>query len=144
MKARKVSRNPVKKLGRKPSAGKSDLYAIFNSIKPMMKKYEDPLVARVDNDSRYDLWSEKNVVIAGRPRKEVYFASVVIQSNYVGFYFMPIYTHEGQKKVFKPELLKTLKGKSCFHIKSPDPELMRQVDEALRIGFDLYKKNGWV
>jgi hypothetical protein len=56
---------------------------------------------------------------------------------------MPIYTDTELRILFKPELLKTLKGKSCFHLKSIDPVILRQIKEALKIGYDLFKKRGW-
>ena len=117
---------------------------IFRDLKKIMKEYERPFVARLDDDSHYDLWSIKDVGIAGRKRKEVFFAGLIIQSNYVGFYYMPIYTDSGLENIFKKELLSTLKGKSCFHIKKLDKTLVAQIREALDVGFTLYKKNGWV
>ena len=93
---------------------------------------------------RYDLWSFKDLEIAGRKRKEVYFAGLIIQSSYVGFYYMPIYTDVSLKDVFKPELLKLLKGKSCFHVKKLDKELESQIAFALEKGYKLYKKRGWI
>jgi hypothetical protein len=74
----------------------------------------------------------------------VFFASIIIQSKYVGFYYMPIYTDTGLKDVFKPELLGLLKGKSCFHVKKLDAGLEEQISKALEIGYDLYKKRGWI
>jgi len=94
--------------------------------------------------SRYGLWSFKELEIAGRERKEVYFAGLIIQSSYVGFYFMPIYADASLKKVFGPELLALLKGKSCFHVKKLDKKLEGQVAKALKEGYSLYKKRGWV
>ena len=82
--------------------------------------------------------------IAGRKRKEVFFASIIIQSTYVGFYYMPIYTDVSLKDFFKPELLKLLKGKSCFYIRDLSPEITFQIEEALEMGYNLYKKRGWV
>ncbi|AFH50820.1 Hypothetical protein IALB_3117 [Ignavibacterium album JCM 16511] len=117
---------------------------IFYQIKSLMKKYEPSLVARSDFDSRYELWSEKEIEIDGRKRKEFYFAGLIIQSNYVGFYFMPIYTDASLKDIFESELLSTLKGKSCFHIKKLDKKLLTQIKKSLEIGFKLYKKRGWV
>jgi len=38
------------------------------------------------------------------------------------------------KDVFRPELLKLLKGKSCFHIKQLDANLEKQIKEALEKG----------
>lgn len=117
---------------------------IFDQIKKLMKKYEPPFNARSDYESRYELWSEKEIEIEGRIRKDVYFAGLIIQSNYVGFYYMPAYTTALIKEIFEPELLSTLKGKSCFHIKQLDKKLLSQIKKSLEIGFKLYKKHGWV
>ena len=121
-----------------------DLIKIFNRLKKVLKKFEDPLKPKFDLDSKYDLWSFKDLVIAGRKRKEIYFAGLIIQSKYVGLYYMPIYTDTSLKDVFKPELLKLLKGKSCFHIKQLDAGLEKQIERALEKGYALYKKRGWI
>ncbi len=99
---------------------------------------------KFDLDSKYDLWSFKEVEVAGRKRKEVFFASIIIQSRHVGLYYMPVYTDTDLKDVFEPELLKLLKGKSCFHIKKLDSILERQIKEALEAGYQLYKRRGWI
>ena len=57
---------------------------------------------------------------------------------------MPICTDIQLKKTFNPELLKLLKGKSCFHVKVLDESLEQQIDEALKIGHELYRKRGWI
>jgi hypothetical protein len=98
----------------------------------------------MDDASHYDLWSIKDLVIEGRKRKEVYFAGLIIQKGYVGFYFMPVYGDTDLKPVFASELLKLLKGKSCFHVKKLTPELLDQVRSALRIGYEAYQARGWV
>jgi hypothetical protein len=121
-----------------------ELVKLFNRLKKMLKKYEDPLKPKFDLEGKYDLWSFKDLEIAGRKREEVNFATIIIQSSYVGLYYMPIYTDRELKDVFKPELLKTLKGKSCFHIKKMDKNLEGQIENALDIGYKLYKKRGWV
>ena len=121
-----------------------ELVEIFNGLKKMMKKYEPPFEPKFDLDSKYDLWSFKDLEIAGRKRKEVNFATIIIQSRHVGLYYMPIYTDTDLKDVFKPELLSLLKGKSCFHVKALTPEIREQIEHALEVGFRLYKKRGWV
>lgn len=120
------------------------LQEIFNTLRSLMAEYQPPFVARMDDSSHFDLWSEKQVVIAGRKRNDVYYAGLIIQKSYVGFYYMPVYTNTELKEVFHPDLLKLLKGKSCFHIKKLDPQLMDQIRAALKIGFEQYQKNGWV
>ena len=117
---------------------------LFTQLKEMLQRYSPPFQSKNDIESYYDLWSFKDLVIEGRKRKEVAFASVIIQSSYVGFYFMPVYAEPEVKVLFKPELLSKLKGKSCFHIKQLTPELREQISDALEQGFEMYKNRGWV
>jgi len=122
-----------------------NLYQIFQRLKATLMMFEKPTMApKIDLDSRYELWSQKDVVINGRRRREVFFAALIIQSNYVGFYFMPVYIDTSLKEVFAPELLKLLKGESCFHIKQLDENLEKQISDALCKGYDLYKQRGWI
>jgi hypothetical protein len=122
----------------------NELIEVYKRLKEILKRYENPLKSKFDFDSRYDLWSVKELVIDGRKRKEVSFAALIIQSNYVGFYYMPVYTDVDLKSVFGPELLKLLKGKSCFHIKELNDLLEKQIIEALDLGYSLYKERGWI
>jgi len=123
---------------------KIELLEIYRRIKIIMKRYEGPLLPKMDLDSKYDLWSIKDVVIEGRKKKEVFFAGLIIQSNYVGFYYMPVYTDADITQMFDPQLLKLLKGKSCFHIRKLDDELEMHIGAVLEAGFSLYKEKGWI
>lgn len=110
-----------------------------------MTPYEHGSIkARIDTDTRYELWSEKELVADGRKRNDVYFAGLIIQSKYVGFYYMPVYIEPEMKTFFQQELLKMLKGKSCFHIKKLDGALEIQIAEALEKGYKLYEERDWV
>jgi hypothetical protein len=120
------------------------LVAIFDRLKELLKEYEGLFTPKLDLDSRYDLWSFKDIDIDGRKRKEIYFAGLIIQSSYVGFYYMPIYTDAKLEDVFGSELLRLKRGKSCFHVRTLDGVLEDQIRRALRIGFDLYRKRGWL
>ena len=122
----------------------NDLQDIFVAIRKEMAVYQTPLQSKNDTEHYYDLWSFKDLVIEGRKRSEVFFAGTIIQKGYVGFYFMPVYAEPQEKSLFKPELLRLLKGKSCFHVKTLDEEITSQIRQALADGFELYKKRGWV
>ena len=125
----------------------ADLDEIFDRLEASLSRYAPPLAARtggVTGKRDCQLWSEKAVEVAGRKRDEVFFAGLILQKGYVGFYFMPVYTHSEQTAVFAPELLALLKGKSCFHVKRLDDDLVGHVDAALATGFDLYRDRGWV
>jgi hypothetical protein len=130
-----------------PDAEAAELDEIFDRLQALLGEYAPPLAARsgsVKGKRDYQLWSERPVVVAGRKRKEVYFAGLIGQKGYVGFYFMPVYTHEDRRALFAPELLELLQGKSCFHVKRLDPALERHVRDALARGFELYRERDWV
>lgn len=124
---------------------KTDFVEIFQTIRASLQPYATlGFDNRTNSDINYDLWSNKNVVIDDKKRDEVFFASVSIKKGHVGFYFMPVYMEEEIKTVFDPNLLKLLKGKSCFHIKKLDDVLMGQIEDALAEGYRLYKERNWV
>lgn len=130
---------------KKADSMNDELVEIFKKLKVLLTKYSKQMASKNDTDSRFDLWSEKDVIIAGKKKSEMYFAEASIKSDYVGFYFMPIYLAPDElKKVLEPELLKLLKGKSCFHIKHLDDKLLMQIGDALKIGYQMYKQKGWV
>jgi hypothetical protein len=127
------------------SAGQPDLGPIFARIKQLLADFEkEPLRLRGGEGGQVLLISEKATVIDGRKREELWFASALVQKGYVGFYYMPVYMNEVVRSQLKPELLKCLKGKACFHIKKNDPLLFDQIGEALEIGYASYKKMGWI
>jgi hypothetical protein len=120
------------------------LLPLFGELKELLAAYAPRLSVRRDEPGYFDLWSEKDVEIAGRTRSDVFFCGLIIQKSYVGFYFMPLYADQERSLVFGPDLLATLKGKSCFHIKRLTPELKVQITAALAAGWRLYEDRGWV
>ena len=124
---------------------KTDFVEIFQTIRASLQPYAVMgFDNRVNSETDYDLWSNKNVVIAGKKRNEVFFAGVGIKKGHVGFYFMPVYGEEDLKKNMDPELLKLLKGKACFHIRKLDAALLSKIEDALAEGFKIYKEKAWV
>lgn len=80
----------------------------------------------------------------GRKKPEVYFGAAIIQSNYVGLYLMHVYMNAEYLKKISPELVKTLKGKSCFHIKTLDNNLIKQIEAAVKDGMECYRKLNFI
>lgn len=110
----------------------AELVTIFNKLKPLIKVYEKKgMTPKFDLDSKYDLRTIKDLFAFKKWRKEMFFAGLIIQSNYVGFYFMPITTDPANSKIIGKELLATLKGKSCFHITKLDSTILKQIKDAL-------------
>ena len=121
-----------------------ELVPLFKKLKAILSQYEDKFVVQDDVLGDYGLLTNKEVEINGRKKKNLYFAGLIIQKSYVGFYFMPIYFKKDLAKYFEPELLSKLKGKSCFYIKKDDPIIMKQIKNALEMGLKMYKTRGWI
>ncbi len=118
-----------------------ELLAIFDEVKPLIKAYEKKgFTPKFDLQGKYDLWSIKDVFAFKKERKEVYFCGLTIQSNYVWFYYITLYSDPEVSKLLGKELMATLKGKSCFHLKKIDKIILWQIKDALKISFDLFKE----
>ena len=127
------------------SPGQPELVPIFNEIKKLLAPYEKGTMKLFGgSEGKIVLISKKPVEILGRKREELWFASALVQKGYVGFYYMPVYSDSSIKKLIKPELLKCLKGKACFHIKKFDKEIFFQIREALNDGYKIWNKRGWL
>ncbi|MGB2626658.1 MAG: hypothetical protein WAK20_07695 [Candidatus Acidiferrum sp.] len=145
-KGRKVS-NPA------PGAdsGEGNLALIFDDIKRMMGGYSPPFKeggGQIRGKRDYHLIVPKPVVLApnaygGKPYP-VAMASLVLQKDFVGFYFMPVYIAPGIKNRMSPELAKLLKGKSCFHVRVLPLELRQGIRDALELGVQCFRERGWV
>ena len=132
----------------KAAPAKSSQPSVYDQLEALLKKYEPPFqpwpAYKVASKRSYGLWNKKDVEIAGRKFPGVYFASVIEQKAYVGFYYMFVYMQPEIKKQLSPALAKQLKGKSCFHIKKLDASLLADVKAALDLAVKCYKKNGWL
>lgn len=117
---------------------------IFATLRKKLTIYQPPLNNKVDLADRYELWTEKAILINGRRHTEMFFAALIIQKNYVGFYLMPLYVEPSFKGCIAPELLKLLKGKTCFHIKVFDNQIFAQIEVVLEQGFILYQQRNWI
>ena len=125
----------------------AEVIEIFDRLEAVLASHVPPFTVRaggIASKRDYQLWSERPVEIDGRKRDEVYFAGLVAQKGYVGFYFMPVYTHADRTRLFAPDLLALLEGKSCFHVKRLDDVLEQHVENALAEGVALYRERGWV
>jgi hypothetical protein len=121
----------------------ASLYQVFDELKTILARHSKPFTVRegtVKNKRDYHLILEKQVVIDGRPRKELWFASIIQQKDSVGFYFTP----PDVKDKLSPELLSHLDGKSCFHFKALTPALKKDVEAAMKLGLDAYRKKNWI
>jgi hypothetical protein len=128
------------------SAGQPELIPIFESIKKMLMPYagKREMLLHMATYGQANLVSHKAVEIAGRKRDDLWFASALIQKGYVGFYFIGVNMDSPLRKKIHPDLMKCLKGKACFHVKTNDPAMMKHINEALKLGYDAFVKMGWI
>jgi len=123
-----------------------ELLDTFDDLKEILSKYEPPLLAKTNYQTRYELVFDKPFETKSKKtgniikKDELYFVAIIVQSGYVGLYFMPIYSHKKEFKGISSELMKLLKGKTCFHIKTLDKELTSEIKKMISKGFILYKK----
>ena len=131
----------------KPPAKAASLDTVFDDIKAILARHSKPFTVRegaVRNKRDYHLILEKPLVINGRPKKELWFASVIQQKHNVGFYFMLVNDCAKDGNPLSPELLSHLDGKGCFHMTSLTPGLKKDIDSALKFGLAAYKKRKWL
>lgn len=127
------------------SQGQPQLLTIFEEIKKMLIPYEKGTMKLFGGDEgKVMLISKKPVEIAGRKKDELWFASLLVQKGYVGFYYMPVYGDPKIKEMIGAELMKCLKGKACFHIKKFDEQIFSQIKDALKLGYDRWHKFNWI
>jgi hypothetical protein len=127
------------------SAGQPALLYVFEELKKLMLPYvKGTIELQGGIGGQVSLISKKPAELNGKKKSEILFAAALIQKGYVGFYFMPIYVQPEIKEVLKPELMKCLKGKSCFYIKQVDKEIFSQIKDALKAGYKKYTEKGWV
>ncbi|WP_379090413.1 hypothetical protein [Pedobacter sp. UC225_65] len=94
---------------------KTDFVEIFQTIRASLQPYTaNGFTAKVNSETNYELWSEKNVDIEGREKDAVFFASVRILKGHVGFYFMPAYVEEEDQSDFSSRSAEIVKGQIVF------------------------------
>ena len=117
---------------------------IFRQLREVMLTCVPPLTVITDKEKVFEIVSNKSMVFMGKKRDNMYFGAVRIQGGFVGFYLMHIYAQPGLVDKLGPDLKKALKGKSCFHIKKIDQNLIEQIKEALKQGIECYRKMNFI
>lgn len=121
-----------------------DKIEIFEKLKSIIKPFSAGQDVRTDNEKAFNVYGKTPVVVGKKTIEGQYFASAIIQKNFVGFYFFPIYTHPDKfNSGDYPHLIKCLKGKSCFHIKKMDEAVFKEIEKILSNGARLYEQIEW-
>lgn len=133
-----------------PTSKAGSLEAIYDSLHQLFSRYAPPCKTKggaVRGKKDLHLTIPQAVVLpgayGGKP-VEVNLASLILQKGYVGFYFVPIYIEPTLKSKLSPSLTKLLQGKTCFHVKKLEGDLLRHIESALDEGVKCYKARGWL
>lgn len=125
--------------------------SLFEKLKSLLVKHSKKLNAcekipgtkAKGGKPGYHLYGKKSVALAGRKPQPTYVAGIIAQKHFVGFYSMPIYSHRSEFE-FSPELTKCLKGKSCINVTASSPAILKEIDEIIKKGIEIYKREGWI
>lgn len=117
---------------------------IQKAIQKVFKTHVPPLRIRKDNENVFEVAGTIEVMQGKQKVDGFYFGSVVPKPNDIRLYYFPIYTHASEFDWISDELRKSLKGKSCFHIKKLDKELLLDIEKMIKKGVDLYLKDSLI
>ncbi len=147
---KKPPRSPKKSAKQNKASGEASLESVFTELKDILARHAPPFKlcdTGVRDKFSVQLVVPKPVAIpgayGGKP-VDLQLAAAILQKGYVGFYLMCIYMNEKAKKQISPALLKLLKGKTCFHVKTLDDGLKKDVEAALVLGTRVYRERGWL
>ena len=118
---------------------------ISDKLKAALSKCSPPMVVSKQSENGMELMGNKPVPY-GYNKKVVpgmYFSSFVVRKDMVSFYFFPMYMADGFKELI-PNMIKTLKGKTCFNIKKPEQVNEKELAALLKKGVAAWKKQGYM
>jgi hypothetical protein len=144
-----TTKNAAAKSPNKSSGGSWD--SIYHAVEAVLLRYSPPLstgTAWVKPGKKgIQLLTPEPVsiprVYGGKPTK-LMVAAVMEQKTFVGFYLFSIYMDPSLKKKIPAPLLKLLKGKSCFNLKSVDDALLAAIKQSIDATIADYRKKGWM
>ncbi|MFT6866395.1 MAG: hypothetical protein ACJA08_001226 [Cyclobacteriaceae bacterium] len=110
----------------------------------MFRQHVPPLQIRKDSPSVFEAAGTIEAMQGKQKVDGFYFGSVVPKPKDIRLCFFPIYTHHEQFESISAELLKCLKGKSCFHIKLLSPDLTAEIKNMIDHGLAIYQANGLI
>jgi hypothetical protein len=118
---------------------------ILDKLKTALLKCTPPMVVSKQSENGMELMGNKPVPY-GYNKKIVpgmYFSSFVVRKDMVSFYFFPMYMADGFKELI-PNMIKALKGKTCFNIKKPEQVNEKELAALLKKGVAAWKKQGYM
>lgn len=114
----------------------------YEALKAVLVAHSKGLRVTKDGTMGYQLHTAGPVARAGRKLPNIFFAWVREGKNDTALHFFPIYSHPQLFDDLPPKLRKKMTGKSCFQIKTADPELLEAIGAMLERGREIYTGTG--
>jgi hypothetical protein len=112
----------------------------FAACKALLAPYAPRLTTSADSATTYMLEGE----YAPAMKRPMFFAGVRSGRAYVSFYLMPVYSHPELMGRISDGLRRRLHAKSGFNFTRPEPELLEELRDLVRDGFECYLRLGYV
>ena len=119
-----------------------DLHTLNEQLRALLKKHIGILKVSKESEAQLEVCGTIKTTQGKKKVDGIYFASVIPKPKDLRFYFFPIYTHKDHFPELSPVLGKMLKGKSYFHLKNVDEDLLAELDDMIKLGIALYEKDG--
>lgn len=119
---------------------------VFEKIKSVLQKQCPPMVISKDDENNFELIGNKPVPY-GSTKKIVpgmFFVSIILNKTMVSFHFFPMYLNKEIYEPLVPNMIKLLKGKTCFNIKDDKEINEKELNALLSKGIDVWKKMGYL
>ncbi|MDJ0951153.1 MAG: hypothetical protein QNJ94_19765 [Alphaproteobacteria bacterium] len=114
--------------------------SVFEELRAILLPYAQMLECKTDRPG--DLYIDtRHIMKNGKP---LFFGSAQVKKRYVSYHLMPVYVNPALLDSVSPGLKKRMQGKSCFQFRAVDQALFAELAELTRIGFEDYRRQGYV
>jgi hypothetical protein len=119
---------------------------IFSKLKAALKKQCPPMVCSKETSDTYEIIGNKPVPYGSKKTMlpGMYFASAVARKEMVSFYLFAIYYKRKEFEEIGPNVMKCLKGKTCFNFKKEEQVVEKELDALLRRGTRIWRELGYM
>jgi hypothetical protein len=119
---------------------------IFEKIKSVLQKQCPPMIVSKNTKDCFELIGNKPVPYGSKKvmAPGMFFLSVFVRKDMISFHFFPIYMNREIFEPLIPNMIKLLKGKSCFNFKKSEQVDEKELSALLKKGVEAWKKNGYM
>lgn len=120
-----------------------EIAEIYQTLKQLLLEQVPPLQLKHKEDRTFEVTGTKPAMQGRQKVDGFYFTSLSPKPKDIRFYFFPLYTDPDAFKL-SDDLKKMLKGKTCFHIKKLDNDLITEIRAMIAKGVEIYRKKDLV